>query len=169
MNPGIVEVLQEILAQLGNELENVDRERFTTEQMDPNDFKIIDGHDSKPKVDYGVGISRQGLQDDASEETNETFSMTAPAINEEVNSLMQVHSRIISLISTISQLAIVNEQDELNDDSAAAKVAEQIQPLRTMDELEKYQSAKIIITSYYCTKKRTHVLLVLLNIRVLIC
>ncbi|KAL7671361.1 hypothetical protein ACOME3_006261 [Neoechinorhynchus agilis] len=99
--------------------------------MDPNDFKIIDVHDSKPKVDYGVEISRKGLQDDASEETNETFSMTGPAINEAVNSLIQ--------------LAIVNEQDELNDDSAAAKVAEQIQPLRTMDELEKYQSAKIII------------------------
>ncbi|KAL7671354.1 hypothetical protein ACOME3_006254 [Neoechinorhynchus agilis] len=135
MNPGIVEVLQEILAQLGNELENVERERFTTEQMDPNDFKIIDGHDSKPKVDYGVEISRQGLQDDASEETNETFSMTGPA-------------------KTKHQLAIVNDQNELNDDSAAAKVAEQIQPLRTMDELEKYQSAKIIIITLSIIARR---------------
>ncbi|KAL7671350.1 hypothetical protein ACOME3_006250 [Neoechinorhynchus agilis] len=143
MNPGIVEILQEILAQVDNELENAERERPPTEQMHPTNPKIIDGHDSEPKVDHGVEISRQGLQDVELKETNETFSITGPTINEAAKSLIQVHSRINSLISTIRQLGIVYEQIELNEHSTATSVPEQIKPFRTMNKIEKDQSANI--------------------------
>ncbi|KAL7671324.1 hypothetical protein ACOME3_006224 [Neoechinorhynchus agilis] len=58
MNPEIIEVLQEILAQVDNKLENAERERPTTEQIDLTDIKIIDGHGSEPKDDREVEISQ---------------------------------------------------------------------------------------------------------------
>ncbi|KAL7671347.1 hypothetical protein ACOME3_006247 [Neoechinorhynchus agilis] len=128
MNPGIVEILQEIIAQVDNELENAERERPPTEQMHPTNPKIIDSHDSEPKVDHGVEISRQGLQDVELKETNETFSIRGPAINEAAKSLIQVHS---------------NEHFELNEHSTATSVPEQIKPFRTTNKTEKDQSAKI--------------------------
>ncbi|KAL7671339.1 hypothetical protein ACOME3_006239 [Neoechinorhynchus agilis] len=71
MNPEIIEVLQEILAQVDNKLENAEREMPTTEQIDLTDIKIIDGHDSEPKDDREVEISRKGLLDVELKETND--------------------------------------------------------------------------------------------------
>ncbi|KAL7671310.1 hypothetical protein ACOME3_006210 [Neoechinorhynchus agilis] len=136
MNPEIIEVLQEILAQVDNKLENAERERSTTEQIDLTDIKIIDGHDSEPKVNQGLEISRQGLLDVELKETNETLAERLSGLK---------------MLLNVSKIANVSVKCVLNDDSVTSIDAKKAGKIKIENRVD---GAVEIHTDIEDTKKR---------------